>query len=197
MKVIGITGTIGSGKSTLASFLHEFGAVVIDADKVGHEVYLPGTEGWQKVVAAFGRGILSSDGRIDRKKLGAIVFNDKAERDRLNHIVHPLIIRHIEDMLKKYRRQGVSLVAIEAALLIEAGWGKKVDEVWVTRAPQEVILKRLAAKRKLTRAQALARIRSQLPVREQIKHATRVIDASGSLAELKARVDLLWQKLNK
>lgn len=195
MKVIGITGLIGSGKSTVASFVKEMGAVVIDADELAHRVYEPGTKGWQSLVSAFGQGILTADGQIDRKRLGEVVFKDAGARIRLNEITHPLITQRVKALLDDYRRQGAGVVVIEAPLLIEAGWPSMVDEVWLTTAPREVIFRRLKAKRGLSRAQALARIRAQRPVSQQMRYAHRVINTDTSLEKLKARVRRLWPEV--
>ncbi len=197
MRVIGITGTIGSGKSTVAGFLRDLGAKVIDADKIGHEVYLLGSRGWKDVVEAFGKGVLAADSTVDRRKLGEIVFNNPAALANLNCIVRPLIAEEVQARLKELRKKRARIVVLEAALLIEAGWGPLVDEIWVTTAPESAIYKRLSAKRELTRAQIQARIEAQLPVKEQLKSATRVIDTNIPLPELKAKVAALWKKLEK
>jgi len=197
MFVIGITGTIGSGKSTVAGFLSELGAEVINADELGHEAYLPGTQGWKAVVEAFGEAVLSADGTVDRRKLGEIVFKNHTALSKLNCIVRPLIAAEVQAHLKELRQKKTRVVVLEAALLIEAGWGPLVDEVWVTTAPESVLFKRLAAKRALSRAQAQARIKAQLPVKEQLKCATRVIDTNIPLPELKAKVAALWEELKK
>lgn len=194
-KVIGLTGGIGSGKSTVSRFLAELGAVIIDADKVGHEAFRPNTDTWHKVVAAFGQQILDTDGTIDREKLGRIVFSDAEARARLNQMMHPVIYRMVKAQIDQYRRQGVSVVVLEAPLLLEAGWISLVDEVWVTTAPETTILKRLKARTGLSVAEALARIRTQLPTEERIKHADLVIDTGGSLEELKIKIKKLWQEL--
>jgi dephospho-CoA kinase len=197
MKVIGITGTIGSGKSTVAGFLRELGAEVIDADEVGHEVYLPGSQGWKSVVEAFGEDILSVDGTVDRHKLGELVFKNPVALSKLNCIVRPLIAEEAQARLKELRKKRTRVVVLEAALLIEAGWSPLVDEIWVTTAPESVIFKRLSAKREMSRAQAQARIKAQIPVAEQKKYATRIIDTNTPLPELKAKIAALWQKLGK
>jgi len=197
MKVIGITGTIGSGKSTVTGFLRDLGAEVIDADEVGHEVYLPGSPGWEAVVEAFGKGILAADGTVDRHKLGEIVFKNQVVLSRLNCIVRPLIAQEVQARLKELRKKRTRVVVLEAALLIEAGWSPLVDEIWVTTAPESVIFKRLAAKREMSRAQAQARIKAQIPVAEQKKYATRIIDTNTPLPKLKAKIAALWQKLGK
>ena len=122
MKVIGLTGGIGSGKSTVSGFLAELGAVIIDADKVGHEALKPDTEVWREVVAAFGRQILTLDGDINREKLGEIVFRNPESLSKLNQIMHPRMYDMVKAQLEGYRKQGVGVVVLEAPLLIEANW---------------------------------------------------------------------------
>ncbi len=195
MKVIGLTGGIGSGKSTVSRFLAELGAVIIDADKVGHEAFKPDTEGWREVAAAFGRQILAADGKIDRKKLGEIVFGNPDSLERLNRIMHPRIHNMVKAQLEKYQRQGVEIIVLEAPLLIESGWALTVDEVWVTVASEATVLRRLQERMGLSKPQSLARIRSQLSPEERARHADVTIDTDCDLDELKARVEELWQRL--
>jgi len=192
MKVIGLTGGIGSGKSTVAGFMAELGAVIIDADKVGHEAFEPDTELWREVVAAFGSQILTPNGDIDRKKLGDIVFEGPDFLARLNQIMHPRMYDIVKAQIEEYRRQEVGVVVLEAPLLLEAGWTSLVDEVWVIVAPESTVLRRLQEKVSLSEEQALARIRSQLPSQERVKHADVVIDTDCSLYEVRARVEELW-----
>ncbi len=195
MKVIGLTGGIGSGKSTVVRFLAELGAVIIDADKMGHEAFGPDTELWREVVAAFGSQILAPTGDIDRKKLGEVVFGNPDSLARLNQIMHPRMYDMVKAQIEEYRRQGVGVVVLEAPLLIEAGWASLVDEVWVTTASESTVLRRLQEKVGLSRKQSLARIRSQMPSEERTKHADVAIDTDCGLDEVKAKVGELWQKL--
>ena len=195
MKVIGLTGGIGSGKSTVAQFLAELGTVIINADEVGHEIFQPGTEAWREVVAAFGPQIITRDNVIDRGKLGTLVFSDVEARAKLNRIMHPPIYRMVKAQIDQCRRQGVGVVVLEAPLLLETGWSSLVDEVWVAAAFETTVLKRLRARSGLSEPASLARIRSQLPSEERIKHADVVIDNDGNLDELKAKVKELWQSL--
>ena len=195
MKVIGLTGGIGSGKSSVSQFLAELGAAIIDADKIGHEAFKPGTEAWREVVAAFGQQILTPNGDIDRGKLGEIVFGNSDSLARLNRIMHPRIHDMVKARLEEYRRQGIVVVVLEAPLLIEAGWAPSVDEVWVTVAPEATVLRRLKESAGLSKTQSLARIYSQLSSEERLRHADVVIDTDCDLDELKARVGKLWQRL--
>jgi len=195
MKVIGLTGGIGSGKSTVSRFLAGLGAIIVDADKVGHELLKSGTEVWREVVAAFGRQVLTPVGDIDRKKLAEIVFSNPESLSRLNQIMHPRMYDMVKAQLEEYRRQGVAVVVLEAPLLIEANWTSLVDEVWVTVASQSTVLRRLKEKFRLSEPETLARIHSQLPTEERIKHADVIIDTDCDLDELRARVKQLWEGL--
>ena len=195
MKVIGLTGGIGSGKSTVSRFLAGLGAIIVDADKVGHELLKHDTEVWREVVAAFGKQVLTPGGDIDRKKLGEIVFSHPKSLSRLNQIMHPRMYSMVKAQLEEYRRRGVGVVVLEAPLLIEANWTSLVDEVWVTVVSQSTVLRRLKEKFRLSEPETLARIHSQLPTEERIKHADVIIDTDCDLDELRARVKQLWEGL--
>ncbi len=197
MKVIGLTGGIGSGKSTVSQFLRELGAVLIDADKAGHEAYQPNTETWREVVAAFGEQILTPDGEIDRKKLGGIVFSSPESLARLNWIMHPRMYEMMKAQIEEYRQQGVDVVVLEAAILLEAGWTPLVDEVWVTVAPESTVVERTRERTGLPEEQILARIRSQMSSEERVKHADVVINNDGTQDELKAKVKELWEGIRR
>jgi dephospho-CoA kinase len=162
MKVIGLTGGIGSGKSEIAAFLKELGAGVIDADKVGHEILNPGKPGWHKVIETFGKDICDQTGKIDRKKLAKIVFQNSDAVDKLNQITHPLILNEIKLRLNKLEAEGFEVAIVEAALLIEAGWTPFMDQIWLSITPKEIALSRLM-KRGLTESEARARMATQIP----------------------------------
>jgi dephospho-CoA kinase len=195
MIVIGLTGGILTGKSTVSEILAKLGAVIIDADKIGHEAYRPQTKVWREVVDAFGTGILKQNGEIDRKKLGDIVFNDPKALSRLNEITHPAMHSMMKEEIEKLRNEGVDVVVLEAAVLIEANWTDLVDEVWVTVAPEETAVKRLQNRGGLSEQQARARIRSQLSSEERAKHADVIINTNCDLAEVRAKVERLWRRL--
>jgi dephospho-CoA kinase len=195
MKVIGLTGGISSGKSTVSQFLAELGAVILDADKIGHEAFKPDTKPWQEVVAAFGRQILKPSGEIDRNQLGEMVFDNPKLLSRLNQIMHPRMYDMVKAQLEGLRQQGVEVVVLEAPLLLEANWTSLADEVWVTVAPESTVLRRLMERTGLSEPQSLARIRSQLPPEERVKQAKVVINTDCSLDELKAKVQELWRGL--
>ena len=191
MFVIGLTGGIGAGKTQVSKFLQGRGATVINADLVGHEAYLPHTETWREVVSAFGEGILDDEERIDRRKLGAIVFSDPAHLQRLNSIVHPRIYAMIQDRIESLAKDGVEVVVVEAALLIEAKWTPLADEVWVVTAPQEQVLSRLTG-RGMSSEQALARIESQMSQDERATHADAIIENALGIYELESSIAETW-----
>jgi dephospho-CoA kinase len=197
MKVIGLTGGIGSGKSTVAQLLAGLGAEVIDADKVAHEVFQPDTEGWRALVDAYGEEIVAPAGEIDRKKLGAIVFNNPEALAQLNGIIHPQAYKLVKSRLDKLRDEGVEIVILEVILLVEAGWDHLADEIWVTVASEDTVVKRLKETRGLSREEALARIHSQTPNSERIKNADVVIENDGSPEELEVKVKELWGKIHR
>ncbi len=195
-KVIGLTGGIGSGKSTVSQCLAELGAIILDADEVGHEAFKPNTEAWREVVATFGRQILTPSGEIDRKKLGEIVFSNPEFLSQLNQIMHPRMYDLVKAQIEEYRRQGVNVVVLEAAILIEAGWTSLVDEIWITVASEPTVLERLKKQRGLEEKQTLARIHSQLSTEEWVKNADVLINNDGDLDEVKVRVKELWERLH-
>ena len=196
MKVIGLTGGIGSGKSTVSRFLAELGAVIIDADKVGHEAFKPDTELWREVVSTFGTEILKSSGEIDRNRLGEVAFGKPELLARLNQIMHPRMYDTVKAQIESYRQQGIEVVVLEAPLLIEANWTPLVDEVWVTVASEATLLKRLQGRSGLSGEESMARIRAQLPSEEREKQADVVIDTDCSLDEVKAKVQSLWYRIH-
>lgn len=195
MYVIGLTGGIGSGKSTVSRILEEKGAVVLSADLLGHEVYLPGSAAWQDVVDTFGREIVAADGSIDRKKLGAIVFADESALRRLNGITHPRMKELMREKLAQQEAAGTRVVVLEAALLFDAGWDDLADEIWVTAAPAEIAARRTAERSGLSLDEALARVRSQMSNEERLRRSDLFIDTDCPLAETHRQVDEAWARL--
>lgn len=193
-KIIGLTGGIGTGKSTVAKILEELGAAVIRADNVGHDVYAPGTPGWQRVTDTFGVQILAPDGTIDRKHLGRIVFADPEALTRLNGIVHPLIRDEVQRRIAAQRTaEPQKPIVLEAAILIEANWTRIVDEVWVVVAPAQDVVRRIAGERGLTHDDVRARTASQLDEGKRREHADVVIENTGTLDELRRQVEDAWR----
>jgi len=192
--VIGLTGNFGSGKTTVASLLRSYGAEVIDADKISHQVIAFGTGAYKRIVRIFGRAILRKDGRIDRAKLGEIVFNNKRLLGALNRIIHPQVIRIIRKKIKKSSRK---IIILDAPLLIEAGLRRLPDKLIVVKINRKQQLQRLAKKTKLKKPQILQRIRAQVPLSAKVRLADFVIDNSATLKETEKQVKairrLLWK----
>ena len=198
MKTIGLTGGIGSGKSTVSKILATLGAHIIDADRVGHEIYLPGKAAWKQVTEAFGQEILAADHTIDRKKLGAIVFSSPDVLARLNAIVHPIMFEEIRQRIQAKRAEGFAApIVVEAAILIEANWLPLADTVWVVEADKEAAIRRVSEQRGMSAADAEARIANQLSNAERRQHAQVVIHNNGSLQALEQQIQQAWDQLGE
>ncbi len=199
--IVGITGGIACGKTTVSELLTEKGAIPINADEIGHQLLKTDSPVIDDLVNAFGQGILEDSGDVSRKKLGAIVFQDKSARERLNAILHPLIIQRSRSRARQLVMEDPScVVLLDAPLLIEAGAYNSVDLIVVVTAASETQLQRIlershAQNRPLTESEAQARIDSQMPVSEKVKYADVVIENDGTLEELNKQVDQLWNKL--
>lgn len=198
MRVIGLTGGIASGKSTISRHLKELGAVVIDADRVGHAIMKKGKPSWLKIKDFFGEDILTEDGEIDRKKLGAIVFKDHSKLEILNTFTHGYIVLKIKETIDKiHNKCNDKIVVVDAALLIEAGLYKIVDEVWLVVVDKELQLERLIDRDPLTSKEALGRIEAQMPTEEKLKYAHRIIDNTGDLEDTLKQVEEFWHRIKK
>jgi dephospho-CoA kinase len=194
MLTIGLTGGIGSGKSTVAQILGEFGAPILDADKVAHTTYAPGGPAYDAVIAAFGAQVLASDRTIDRKKLGSIVFGNPEQLNKLTSIVWPATFESIRRDVTELRASGATLpIVVEAAILIEANWHSLFDEIWLVRAPREQVVTRIEIQRGLKPTETEARIRAQLSDEDRAKHATLVIENNGSIEELRDLLKTVWR----
>jgi dephospho-CoA kinase len=181
MLIAGLTGGIASGKSTVAAVLAAAGARVIDADGIAREAACKGTAVYADIVAHFGRGILLPDDEIDRRHLGKIVFNDPVEKKVLEGFIHPWVREETARRLERIRcDEPNAVVILDVPLLFEAGMHHGLSEVIVVYAPEAVQLARLMARDRLAPAEAMARIRSQMPIEHKKALATRVIDNSGS-----------------
>ena len=192
MFIIGLTGNIATGKSTVMNMLAELGAEIIDADVLGHEVQQPGGPAYLKIIDAFGSDIVTSEGTIDRRKLGEIVFNHPDRLVKLEQIVHPFVAERIVERL---RQASKPVVVIEAIKLVEAGLSALCSEVWLVTGPKELQLARLRASRGMTRSAALLRINAQPPQKEKIRHASVVFKNTGTLEDLRKHVDEEWARV--
>jgi dephospho-CoA kinase len=188
---VGLTGGIGAGKSTVAGRLHELGATIIDADLVAREVVEPGTPGLAAVVEAFGTGVLRPDGTLDRAALGAIVFADEQQRQRLNRILHPLIGARSRELEAGVPTDGV--LVHDIPLLVESRGTAGFDLVIVVHAPEAERLRRLVDDRGMSQDDALARITAQATDDERRAVADVWIDNSGSRQNTLTQVDAAWR----
>jgi dephospho-CoA kinase len=190
---IGLTGGIGSGKSEASGILRELGALVIDADIVGHETYRSGQTAWDEIVEAFGDEVIGSDGEIDRRELGKIVFDDPGSLKRLTDIVWPKIREGLKDRMAGERDGGdTEILVVEAAVLFEAGWENLFDEIWVVTAPEKDVLERLERQRNQKPEQTRARVRSQMTNEQREKRADVMVRNEEDRAALAATVKQLW-----
>jgi dephospho-CoA kinase len=200
--VIGLTGGIGSGKSTVARQLQELGATVIDADAIVHELQAPGMPMVAELAAAFGPGILTADGALERKALGAIIFKDETARQRLNTIVHPPVGAEFARRLAAAITAGAPLVVLDIPLLFEgreSGRGsaaaRNVQTTVVVWVPESVQIERQMQRDGCTRADAEQRVRAQLSLDRKRELADHVIDNSGSPSDTGRQVRDLYARL--
>lgn len=190
-KVVGITGTIASGKSLVGRLLEEQGIPVLDTDHIAHDVQADDEAVRAALRRRFGNDVFKDNGDLDRKKLGDIVFNDKAALQDLNKIVHPAVIRECRRLIAEHKE--APLVAVLVPLLFEAGLEKEYDEIWTVVAREEVVRERLKAREGISDEEAEKRIKSQFPQSEKVARSHRVIDNSGTVDDTRRQVELLLQ----
>jgi dephospho-CoA kinase len=196
VRVIGLTGGIASGKSTVSERLRDLGVSVIDADAVAREVVEPGQPALAEIAVRF-PGVMDPDGRLDRAALAERVFGNEAERRALNAILHPRIQEAVVEKTRALAAMGARLVVYEAPLIVENRIHERLDGLILVAIPRELQLARLMSRSALSREQAEARLASQLPLEDKRKHATWIIDNSGTLAETYAQVDRLRADLQR
>lgn len=184
MVIIGLTGRTGGGASSAAKILARRGARVIDADAIAHRVLLPDGGAYEDVVAAFGPRVLDKNKFIDRKKVAGIVFSDPASLAALTSATHARILAEIINQIEDAKHSGAALVCIDAPLLVESGLYESCDYVWAVFADDDIRLKRIIARDKITEAEAVKRIGAQAPFAEIAKRADAVIMNNGSVGGL-------------
>ncbi len=198
MLKVGLTGGIGCGKSHILREFHKLGVHTIDADEIAHEVILPDQPAYGEILERFGPEILASDQTIDRKKLGEKIFSDGKAREKLNQIVHPLVLEEEALRIAEFEdREDLKspIIMVDAALMVEAGSYRKYDFVVVVYCHPQVQLQRVMARDKLSEEEALQRIESQMPLLEKIKYADYVIENSGRLSETNEQVRHIFKEL--
>ena len=194
---VGLTGGIGSGKSTVSALLGAWGAVVIDADQVAREVVEPGTPGLAAVVAEFGTEVLREDGRLDRERLGSVVFNDPERLRALNALVHPLVAARSAELEAAASEDPDAVVVHDVPLLAENHLAERYDLVLVVDASRQTQLERLVEQRGMTEAEATSRMAAQATREERLAVADLVIDNNGSREALERRVREVWRTLRE
>jgi dephospho-CoA kinase len=197
MRVVGLTGGIASGKSTVARMLGELGARIVDADQVAREVVEPGQPAYRDIVEAFGGGVLQADGSLDRKRLGAIVFADAEQRQRLNAITHPRIAAATQQKMAAFAAAGEALAVYEAALLVENGLHHALGGLIVVACSEAEQVARIMRRDGLSEDEAERRVRAQAPLADKVAAANWVIDTSGPLENTRAQVEKVWTEIRK
>ncbi|MGH9802729.1 MAG: dephospho-CoA kinase [Blastocatellia bacterium] len=198
MLKVGLTGGIATGKSFVLSLLRELGCEVMDADQTAREVVESGQPAFEEIVAHFGSEIVGEDGKLNRVKLGAIVFNNAAEREKLNSIVHPKVFEAQARWLTEIEnRNPQAVVIIDAALMIETGSYRRFDKLVVVHCEPEIQLQRLMARNILTQDEAMVRISSQMPSAEKLKFADFAVNTSLGFEDTRRQVESLYEQLER
>jgi dephospho-CoA kinase len=200
MLIVGLTGGFCTGKSTVAEMFKNLGARIIDLDDLSHKAIRPKSSSYRKILRHFGRAILHPDGKIDRKKLAGIAFEDTDRLRLLCEIVHPEVIKGMKRQIrffKKKEKGHLACVVVEAPLLFEAGLDKMMNKTVVVKIPRAVQFKRARASRGLKTREISKRIKAQMPLRTKIRLADFVIDNSGSTTHTEEQVKKIWREILK
>ncbi len=196
MILVGLTGGIATGKSTVAKMFKQCGAVVIDADELAHDVVKPGKPAWREIVELFGKTLLNQDRSLNRQALGSIVFRNPIKRRQLERIIHPRVAREQVRLTKAIARKDPKAVVIyEVPLLFEAGVDKRVDKIIVVTADRETQIARLMKRNGLSRAEAIRRVKSQMPLAKKIERADHMLSGILPRPSLRRHVDQLLKHL--
>jgi dephospho-CoA kinase len=196
MLLVALTGGIATGKSVASRILENLGCYIHRADETAHNLMEPGNPAWEKITARFGTRILDPNGTINRKKLGSIVFNSKKERDFLNGLIHPLVFAEKTKTIQKLIKEGKTKIFIsEAALTLEAGFKDFFDKIIITHCDQNIQIRRLMDRDNIDRDQALQKIKSQMPLKEKLKHADYLINTSGTIRETIEQSEEVFRRL--
>lgn len=193
-KIIGLTGGIASGKSTVSNLLRRKGFAIVDADIAARKVVEIGEDAYKQIVEAFGPEILQQDQNLDRKKLGTIVFHDEEKRLMLNQIVHPAVREYMQKEKETALKQGKETVIMDIPLLFESNLGYMVDQTILVYVEQSIQLQRLMDRNHFTKAEAMARIQSQIPLEEKIEKSDAVINNNGTIDETEQQLDEIITK---
>jgi dephospho-CoA kinase len=195
MRLIGLTGNIASGKSAVSDMLAERGATIVDADVLARDAVTKGSPALDAIVARWGEGVLDSEGNLDRAALRHIVFEDQGDLDALNEIVHPEVMRLREKDIAAARARGEQIVVCVIPLLFERHLAGDFDAIVLVDAPRSVRLERIVRDRGVDEAEAMKMIASQMPADLKRARADYVIENTGSLVDLEAEVDRVWEEI--
>ena len=194
--LVGLTGGMGSGKSLAASYFRELGAQMIDADRISRELVAPEKPAWKEIIEEFGSSVLNSDQTLNRKQVGAIVFNDESKRKKLEDIIHPRVIVEERRLYERYRQENSRVLAvIDAALLIESGNYKNVDTVIVVQCGREEQIRRVMERDGTVRSEVENRLNSQMPLEEKVGFGDYILRNDGTRESLKSQVGELYRNL--
>ena len=194
MNIIGLTGGIASGKSTVSSFFRQKGAAVLDADRIARELSEPGGKLHAEYVHHFGAEVLQSDGTLNRRRIGQIVFSDPQQKQWLDAVSHPAIRAELLRKLEQKRNEKQRLILLDVPLLFESGWDKMADKTCLVYVDESVQLQRLMKRDGYTRREAQDRIAAQMPLEEKKKRADYLIDNNGSLMDTVQQAEELWKE---
>ncbi len=198
MLLVGLTGGIASGKSLVGRVFRDLGAHLIDADRIVHSLLSKNEQAWKEVLDHFGRDILLPNNEINRKKLGDIVFNDSEQREWINRCLHPKVFDAFVASVRNFRNHPPdTIIVLDAALLIETGYYKKMDRTVVVYATPEQQLERLSQRDNFSKEQALVRIQSQMPLDEKRRYADYVIENTGSREHTEHQARNVYLKLKQ
>ena len=189
MKIVGLTGGISSGKSTVSSYFKQLEIPVIDADEVARKVVEPNSQGAIEIRKAFGSDVFEEDGSLNRQKLGALIFSNAENRQKLDDLLQPLIKIMILDEIEEYRQKGETMIVLDLPLLFEKQYEELCEEIIVVYIPRELQLERLMRRNQYTKQEALSRIDSQLSIEEKRKRATVLLDNQGTIQQLYHQVE--------
>jgi dephospho-CoA kinase len=195
MRFIGLTGGIASGKSTVSALLKKQGAFIIDADQIAYNIVEQGEQAYKDIVTAFGEDVVLADGRLNRQKLGALVFQDAKKRALLEKFTHPRIEEKIVELMEFAQKNSYPVIILDMPLLFETGWDKRVDEVWVIQVDESIQRQRLMKRNSFSEQEATLRIKAQQSQVEKIRKADQVIDNNGDLAKLQAEILRVWAQV--
>ena len=196
MILVGLTGGVATGKSTVAKMFKQCGAAVINADLLARQVVEPGNPAWRAIVKLFGKTVLNQDRSLDRQALGSIIFHNPKKRRQLERIIHPRVAREQARLTKAITRKDPNAVVIyEVPLLFEAGVDKRVDKIIVVTADRNIQIARLKKRNGLSRAEAIRRIRSQMPLAKKTQQADHLLNGTLPRPSLRRQVGQLFRSL--